>query len=312
MISQKTMTNKIKRKTKPTLATTALLATLGFAPTAFGVVYFQADFNDSTAVDSNTGLVANATIANLNAGTQVGSWEFTGGNLSDPRGAIVSNPANTDNAFVFDQGISGGDNRRATGLFNQTVNIADGDFLRFEFDIFATRQGVVADNRQIRLALTDSGGTSSNSRAYVLIFDQSAGGSDKSFRWINTTNGWPTITTQENVGFLNAAVDNYQTWSWADGNPIRVRIDVLGQTTVAEPGGAMVSVDWDGNGTWDILNSPIGARDAGVTSIDRFELFYNGTNAKGAYIDNIIAVPEPGVAGLAALAIAGLFIRRRR
>ena len=301
----------MKRKTKSAITTTALLVTLGFSPHAFGVVYFQADFNDSTAVDAGSGLIDNADINNLNAGTQVGSWAFTGGNLSEPRGAIVSNPSNTDNAFVFDTGISGGDNRRATGLFSQTVDIASGNALRFEFDIFATRQGAPDNGRQVRLALTDSGGTSGGSRAYLLIFNQSAGGDDKEFRWLSTSNDQFSITSQADVGFQNAAVDNYQTWPWAGGNPTRVRIDVLGQTTVAEPGGAQVSVDWNGNGTWDTFNEPIGARDAGVTSIDRFELFYSGSNAKGAYIDNIIAIPEPSVALLGALGLLGLLRSRR-
>ena len=58
----------MKQKTKSTLTITALLVTLGFSPQAFGVVYFRADFNDSTAITEETGLVANATIANLNAG----------------------------------------------------------------------------------------------------------------------------------------------------------------------------------------------------------------------------------------------------
>ena len=302
----------MKRKTKPTLATTAFLAVLGFSPHAFGVVYFQADFNDSTAVDADSGLVANATIANLNAGTQVGSWAFTGtADSSIARGAIVSNPSNTDNAFVFDDVISGGSDRRATGLFSQTVDIANGDFLRFEFDIFATRQGGSDNSRQVRLALTSSGGTVADSRAYILVFNESVGGDAKAFQWLSSSNALVSISSQAGVGFQNAAVDNYQTWSWADGNPTRVRIDVLGQTTVTDPGGAFVSVDWNGDGTWDIFDSPIGARDAGVTSIDRFELFYTGTNAKGAYIDNIIAIPESSAALLGALGILGLLRRRR-
>lgn len=302
----------MKQKTKTTLATTALLVTLGLSNNAFGVAYFLADFNNSTAVDANTGLVANADINNLNAGTQAGSWSFTGAaGSSIPRGAIVSNPSGTDNAFVFDSVISGGEDRRATGLFTQTVNIAGGDLLRFEFDIFATRQGGSDADRQVRLALTDSNGLAGGSRAYLLIFNQSAGGDAKEFRWLSTTNDQFSISSQTGVGFQNAAVDNYQTWDWASGTPTRVRIDVLGQTTVAATGGALVSIDWNGNGTWDTFNEPIGARDAGVESIDRFELFYSGSNAKGAYIDNIVAIPEPSVGLLGALGLLGLFRRRR-
>lgn len=282
----------MKQTTKSALATTALLATLGFSTDAFGVVYFQADFNDSTAVDGGSGLVANADLANLNAGTQAGSWVFTGdAAASTSRGAIVSNPDNTDNAFVFDQGISGGDDRRATGLFTQAVDIANGDSLSFEFDIFPSRQGSTGE-RQIRLALTDSSGTTGGSRAYLLILNLSASGNSKEFRWLATSNEQFEIATQEGVGFLNAAVDNYQTWSWAEGSPIRVRIDVLGQATITTPGRARVFIDWNGDGEWDTEDFSIGGRDVGVTSIDRFELFYSGWNRRGAFIDNIRAVSE--------------------
>ena len=288
------MTHIMKRKTIPARATTALFATLGFVTSAFGEVYFKADFNDSTAVDDDSGLVANATLENLNAGTEVGSWAFTGGNLSDPRGAIVSNPDNNDNAFVFDDGISGGPNRRATGLFTQPVNIGSGDALRFEFDIFPTRQGNTDQGRQVRLALTDSGGTVGGSRAYLLIFNMSAGGASKEFRWLSSGNDQNSISIQEGVGFQNAAVDNYQDWDWAEGKPIRVRIDVLGLATITTPGRARVWIDWNGDGTWDTEDFPIGGRDVGVTSIDRFELFYSGfeTTPKGIYIDNISAIAE--------------------
>ncbi len=284
----------MRRKTKSVLATTALLASLGFAAHTFGETVFQADFNASTAVDEESGLVANADLDNLNAGTAVGSWAFTGAaDPSIPRGAIVSNPDRSENAFVFDDGISGATPRRATGLFSQPVNIDNGDTLRFEFDIFPTRQGAEG-NRQVRLALTDSEGTTGGSRAYLLIFNMSAQGADKEFLWLSSGNDQNSISIQEGVGFQNADVDNYQTWDWADGNPIRVRIDVLGMATITTPGRALVSIDWNGDGTWETEDFPIGGRDVGVTLIDRFELFYSGfeSTPKGAYLDNIIATAD--------------------
>ena len=286
----------MKRKTIPARATTALLTSLFFATHAFGEVVFQADFNASTpAVEEDGVLIANADLDNLNAGTQVGSWAFTGAAAqSIPRGAIVSNPDNTDNAFVFDDGLAGGVNRRATGLFSQPVNIAAGDTLSFEFDIFSTRQGNPDQGRQIRLVFTDSAGTVGGSRAYLLIFNQSAGGAAKEFRWLNSGNDQFSISTQEGVSFLNAAAGNYQTWAWADGKPTRVRIDIRGQATITTPGRARVYIDWDSDGTWEVADFPIGGRDVGVESIDRFELFYSGfdTTPRGAYLDNIIATAQ--------------------
>lgn len=290
----KTLTKNMKQNTKSSFATNALLASLIFAGNAFGEIYFKADFNDSTAADDENGLEANADIDNLNAGTEVGSWTFTGAAApSIARGAIVSNPDNSDNAFVFDDGISGGLNRRAAGLFSQPVNIANGDSLNFEFEIFPTRQGA-SGNRQVRIALTDSSGLSGGGRAYLLILNLSAPGASKEFLWLSSGNDQLSIATQEDIGFQNAAADNYLTWDWADGNPIRVRINVLGLPTITTPGRGLVSIDWNNDGTWDTENFPIGGRDVGVTSIDRFELFYSGfeTTPKGAYFDNIVATVE--------------------
>jgi len=277
---------------------------------------FHADFNASTPADaagSPAGIEANADVANLNAGTSIGSWALSGAGGGNP-GGIVSNPAGTDNAFVFDNRVSAGAPNRITGLFDQSVDIAAGDTLSFQFEIFPTRQGNPEDGRQVRLALTDSGGTSSGSRAYVLILNESAGGPDKEFLFLDSSNSANSISLQTGVGFQNPAPGNYQEWGWADGNPISVVIDVLGQAS--SDGGALVSIDWNSDGNFEVSNFPINPRDVGVQNIDRFEFFYNNNTASGAYVDNIhvsfVPIPEPTTLAMCSLFGLALVIRRIR
>lgn len=282
----------------------------GLTCSAGAAVVFDADFDAATAISGSVS--ANADATNLNSGTATGSWTLTR-NGNTP-GAIVANAAQDNSAFAFDEGISTGNG--ATGLFTERVDLAAGDTLSFEFDLYASRQGL---GREVRLALTDTAGTVGSSRAYVLIFGLD---NNKNLNYLNDGNAKTLISDNAgggaagNDGFTNPAVDNYLSWS--SGTAIKVRVDVAGATTVSGTTGATVSVDWNGDGDYDetneVQNIDIGPRDVGVTGIDRFELFYSGTGTKGAYVDNIRAdrtpIPEPG--SLALLGLGGLLVARRR
>ena len=281
------------------------------------VIVFDADFNAST--ETGATVTDNASVANLNAGTSVGSWALSGSGGGNP-GAIIDNVAagtGTDNALAFDNGISGATNDRVTGLFTETVDLSAGHTLSFEFDMYASRQG---NGRQVRLALQDSNGSSGN--AYVMVFQLNP---SKTFRWLNTSNGQTVVSTSTGVndGFKNAADGNYLSWS--EGVGIGVKIDVSGMTTLSDTGGgppttgAKISIDWDNDGVFDagdgdIVDVDMGPRLGGVTSIDRFELFYGGSGGnRGAYYDNFTAdktIPEP--ASFALIALGGLMLVRRR
>lgn len=296
---------------------TALAAVFATSAQA-SLIVFDADFNAST--ETGATVTANATVSNLDAGTATGSWALSGAGGGTP-GAIIDNVAagtGTDNAFAFDLGISGAANNRATGLFTEAVDISAGDTLSFEFDLYASRQG---NGRQVRLALQNANGASGN--AYVMIFQLNP---SKTFRWLNTSNGQTIVSTSTGVndGFQNAADGSYL--SWTEGVGIGVKIDVSGQTTLSDTGGgppttgATISIDWDNDGVFDagdgdIVGVDMGPRLGGITSIDRFELFYGGSGGnRGAYIDNISAdktpIPEP--ASLAILSLGGLMMARRR
>lgn len=292
----------------------ALLAAAGLVTcTSLATTIFEADFNAST--ETGPTVTNNASVSNLNAGTAVGTWSLTGPGGQDP-GAIVDNVpggAGTDNAFVFDSGLSGGFGNQVLGLFSQTVDLADNEILKLDFDIYASRAGA---NKEVRLALKNANGTN----AYVLIFDHSG---NNRFRWINTSNGATTITSEGpvNGGFTNASDGSYLSWS--SGTTIGVSIEIAGPTlsdTGSGPAttGGKVSIDWDNDGVIeaadnDVANIDIGPRVGGINSIDRFSLFYggSGTGAKGAYFDNFVAtvVPEPGT--LLLLVFGGLALRRR-
>lgn len=283
-------------------AVLSLAALVTFAFSAQAVTVFDADFNGSTPISAGTGLIDNADPTNLNAGTTTGSWVLSGSGGGNP-GAVVGNGSG-DNALVVDSDVSGDITDRITGLFDQSIDLAGGTGLNFEFDVYASRQG--NDNREMRLALQDSSGTGGN--AYVLVFDLAT---NKAFDWLNTSNTKANVSTATgiNSGFTNPAVDSYL--SWGSGLPIHVQIEVSGQTTESDTGGgspttgALLSIDWDNDGTFDATDGDvemiqIGPRSGGIAAIDRFELFYGGSNFRGAYFDNFfaetatISLPEPG------------------
>lgn len=290
------------------------IAVIGLATASHAATIFSADFNASTEI---VGAVTdNADVTNLDAGTGMGSWALSGSGGGNP-GAIIDNAASDNNAFVFDQGVSGNPADRATGLFTDVVDLDMGEGVRVEFDIYASRQG---NNKQVRLGLQGPGG--SGEQVYVLIFNQST---TKSFGWLNTSNSIVTATTSTgiNSGFANPTDGSYL--SWGSGVPIHVELTALPGTTInAATTGGLLTVDWDSDGVieagdGDVANVPIGPRTAGRTDIDRFELFYGGTSGnRGAYVDNFNAttIPEPSnmmLGGLLSLiGVAGVLRYRWR
>lgn len=299
-----------------------LLAMGVFVANASAATIFDADFNGSTEV---VGAVTdNASVANLDAGTAVGSWALSGSGGGNP-GAIIDNAASDNNAFVLDTGVSGSGADRARGNFTETVGLHSGVGATLEFDIYAARQG--ASNRQVRVSLDDPSGE----KAYVLIFQalgNTSGMTQKRFTWLDTSNGQNTIVTNvagPNTFFLNPADGSYLGWTDTGPSepavPIRVKIEVDGATTLSDTGGgppttgAKVTIDWDGDGVingadGDIADFVIGPRKGGVQQLSSLELFYGGGGNRGAYFDNITVTPEP--ASLALLALGGLMMVRRR
>ena len=288
---------------------------------------FDADFDAATAVTGTAGTAlttaeANADATNLNAGTAVGTWVTTG--TANP-GAIVANAGQTDNAFVFDQNVSGGTANRARGNFSTSVNLAGGEGISFSIDFYASRQGNGV--REIRLSLDNA----ANNKAYVVMFDEDT---TKNFDWLNTANqrngggangngiGGLGATTGPNNGFNNPAIDEHL--DQGSGTMARLTITIpaaVDNTTVAGSTGALATIDWDGDGLieagdGDVADVAFGPRAAGITELSSFELFYGGSGTRGAWIDNINAVsldaiPEPGTALLAGLGLVSLLRRKR-
>ena len=280
---------------------TAQIAALALLPAALHAqttLIFEADFNASTAVTGTpgTGLTtaeANADATNLDAGTSLGSWTITG--TANP-GAIVANAGQTDNAFVFDQNVSGGTANRARGAFASSVDLSSGEGLIFSIDFYASRQanGV----REVRLSLDNA----ANTKAYVVMFDLDT---TKNFDWLNTANqkngggangngvGGLGATTGPNTGFNNPAIDEHL--DQGSGTMSRLTITIppgVNNTTAAGSTGALATIDWDGDGLiepgdGDVENVDFGPRQTGVTELSNFELFYGGSGTRGAWVDNI-------------------------
>jgi len=293
-------------------AACAALSLASGSAVASPITIFNADFENSTAIDDDSGVTPNATVANLNAGTSVGSWALT--NTGGPPGGIVSNADRTNNAFLMDQGdgwtTNVTSNDWATGLFTQSVNIAGGETMTLSFDMYASRHAGGQD-RNLAIELQNSDGTTAYMIALRLGADGDAG--KRVLRMMDTSGNWHDLGSMTGADIVNPDVDSYQTWDFADGASHHIRIDVLGQETATGNVGALVSVDWNSNGTFEILNAAIGPRNVGVGSIDRFELTHRNQGARGAYFDNFHATYIPEPASLVLLVVgAGLIGMRTR
>lgn len=313
-------------------------ATLLLMPAAQSATIFLADFEGSTAVTGTTGTAlvaanANATISNLNAGTPVGSWVQSNG--TGTPGAIVDNSATapTNKALAFDSVVAGAVfNNRIRGNFTNAVDLANGDGVKLTLGLYAGRQGNEL-NRQVRFSLDDGQAADLSAvKAYTVAFETN---NQKLFRYVDTANATTTFATiTDNTvgdGFNNPAFHDYLGTAaqptQTNHSMILVTLEILAgpdNTTVAGTSGALMSIDWNGNGITDVADGDvfqvaIGPRTAGVTSINSFELFYgsSGTTARGAYVDNILVdhtvnIPEPATVALAGLVGLCIAMARQR
>ncbi len=282
----------------------AATAACGLIGSASAVTLFSADFEGSTAVTGvagtaldNTNGDANADVANLNAGTSVGSWALSGNGGLNP-GGIVANAAQDNNAFVMDTVLSTDASNRVRGLLTESVDLAAGESLIFDVDLYAARQGA---GREIRFSFDDP----SNAKAYVVQFGIDT---NKRVKWLDSANQTTGISFNNdepfiNNGFQNPEVDSYLSWS--SGTLIRLRVEITDPTAEDSVTGAKVSVDWEGDGLFDGVddiemfdigsrNPQTGTGNPAISEISSFEIFYGGGGNRGAYIDNILIEKSAG------------------
>lgn len=229
---------------------------------------------------------------------------------------------------------------RVRGNFTDTIDLAAGEGVRISFGMYSLRQGDT--NREVRISLDDGQDAATTPTKSYVVFLEQAG--QKNFKYLNDNNGETNVTTVANNstgdGFNNPAADDYlgttaqPTQSTHD--LIRVVLTILpggDNTTVINPAsgsgnfattGALLSVDWDGDGVLDaadgdVVNADIGPRCDGVASLSSFELFYgfSSSTARGAYFDDflvqkLVLIPEPATLALMGMGGLAMFGGRRR
>jgi hypothetical protein len=254
---------------------------LSMAGAVAQTVVFDAEFDGSSAVSGS--VTVNASAANLNAGTSVGSWTLPG---SEP-GAIISD-GGTDNAFVFDKATSGSAANEVSANFSRAVDLYGGEALTLELDLYAARQ---SGGQLVRFSLDDADG----SEAYQFVFEMN---NDKRVYAVNASGQSVESVvnaTGVNNGYKNAAVDGYLDWG---ATMIHVRLEVSSQPAQAGNYGAKLSVDWNGDGDYDdsgeLLDADIGARNTGVTEISSLRIANDDSVNGGAWIDNISVTAAAG------------------
>ncbi len=244
-------------------------------------VVFEADFDAAAAAGGS--VTANATAANLNAGTAVGSWSLPGA----VPGAVISD-GDSDHAFVFDKATSGSSSNEAAAVFSRAVDLYGGEALKVEMDLYAVRQ---SGGQLVRLSLDDADGR----EAYEFVFQMN---NDKSLYAVNAS-GQSVVNvvngTGVNNGYKNPAVDGYLNWG---ATMIHVTLEVSSQTTQAGNYGARLSIDWNGDGDCDdsgeLLETDIGPRTSGVTEISALRIANDDSVNGGAWIDNISVTAVDG------------------
>lgn len=309
--------------TRLTQQATCAALTLALVNSQAGAVtVFDADFDGSTATTGVAGTIIqdnaapNATIANLNAGTDIGTWVKTAGdNALGAFGSIVANADQTNNGFAYDTRVLGTTadvSNRLRGNFTQAIDLSTGNGLLLNFQVFSTRQN--NDNqRELRISLDDgTAADTSPEKAYTVQVEQP---NSKNIDFIDDNGVETLLTTAVNSsvgdGFNNPAIDDYLGTSvqpnTSNHSMIQVTVAILGSednTTVLGEAGAYVSVDWNGDGLYDeaendIEFAPITPSAGGVSSISSLEVHWGtGTAHRGFYLDEfLVETLDPLVPG---------------
>ncbi|MGJ8654743.1 MAG: glycosyl hydrolase [Opitutaceae bacterium] len=255
----------------PTSFTLAACICLSASNLLAQVVVFEADFDSSTEVSIL--VTANATKSNLDAGTSVGSWTT---DASAP-GAIISNAANTDNAFVFDKATSGLITNSVMANFSQAVDL-NSKTMSLEMDLYAARQ---SGNQAVVFSVGDA-----TDDLFEFTFKMNSNKQFTALGFVGTST--TTNATGVNNGFNNPAVDDYLTWGSA--TMIRVKLDIS-SSSVAE-----LSIDWNDDGDYaddgEWLEINIEPQSDLVNTISSLTISNLDSVNGGAWIDNIVVTSQ--------------------
>ncbi|MGJ8650698.1 MAG: glycosyl hydrolase [Opitutaceae bacterium] len=234
-------------------------------------VVFEADFNNSTEISGS--VTANATKSNLDAGTSVGSWTV---DASAP-GAIISNGANTNNAFVFDKATSGLSANSVMANFSQAVDLSS-QTVSLEMDLYAARQ---SGNQAVVFSVGDA-----TDELFEFTFKMNSNKQFTTAGFVGTST--TTNATGVNNGLQNPTVDGYLTWGSAA--MIRVKLDIS-SASVAE-----LSIDWNDDGDYaddgEWLDINIEPQSNLLNTIGSLTISNLASVNGGAWIDNVVVTAQ--------------------
>ncbi len=277
-----------------------LTITLGLSHSAVAITVFEADFEGSTpnisipVVPDDDGL-GGGSETNANAGTAIGSW--TGNNANNLFGGVFANAGGTNNALLIDSVLAG--NASTVDLdFASSIDLTT-NTTTFEFDILASRQGT---GRRFRIAFDDEtlGTDADTGNAYQLLFEHA---DTKSFGF-RGDDGANQFLGSANAGSGDSFINPTDGGGNAPTPPdemIHVKFQIF--PGLAADGLGKLFVDWDGDGNFttntadvtDINGLAIEARKLGLADLDRVRFIYNGSGARGVWLDNLTISSEVGM-----------------
>lgn len=268
---------------------TCLCAAIGLSAQA--TIVFDSDFTTGDPLpDASGNRDFTPSLADLNAGTDVGAWSFDTG---ADAGTLNEGSGGSTRSLAFDQGE--GDVEVLTGTFSSASAIGSGNTVTYSWNWVNARSG---PNKNIVFSAL-SGGTA----AYQLSWSQTSG----ILSWVDTGGGLNEIVNLTLVDYLYLP------------NFVRDTSEELSlELLVTDGTGATLSLDTNNDGDFtdlDDIVTVIGARNAGLTSLDALSFSFDGTGSpKGQHIADVTVesiIPEPSSMALLFAGGASMLWRRR-
>ena len=262
--------------------TAALLVTT--PPSTRAASVLDADFDASPTTTADP--VIPGTIADVNAGTSLGTWVIENpGDGSEMLGIIDDSALlnNGDKALAIDPFYGGLNNdTQIRGNFDGgDVSIGlPGETLTLEWIWARTRSfGGSGTGKQLRMRVGDDA-----SAAYTVVWNAGNGANGQVY-FVDTDNFLQQVGTVGD-GIFGSGTEGV----WSDTPGSGDASDVAKFTLTIDGGNASLDVDLGNDGSVDLDDAVIGRRDASLALADNLTYFFGGSSAgnKGQYVDDVL------------------------